>query len=288
MNSDLLTKIKEMMPSFSKGQRLIAKFILEQYDKAAFMTAFKLGSSVGVSESTVVRFAVELGYEGYPQLQKALQEFIRNKLTTIQRMEIATNRIGNAHVLNSVMMSDIEKIRITLEAEDKDTFEATVDRLLSARSIYILGIRSSYALASFLSFYFGLIFENAHLVNVSSVSEMFEQIMRIGKDDVIIGISFPRYSKRTTRALSFAKDRGASVVALTDSRLSPLAKYADHLLIARSEMASFVDSLVAPLSLINALIVAVSMKRRDEVSRIFGELERIWEEYEVYEKDENG
>jgi len=288
MNSDLLTKIKEMMPSFSKGQRLIAKFILEQYDKAAFMTAFKLGSSVGVSESTVVRFAVELGYEGYPQLQKALQEFIRNKLTTIQRMEIATNRIGNAHVLNSVMMSDIEKIRITLEAQDKDTFEATVDRLLSARSIYILGIRSSYALASFLSFYFGLIFENAHLVNVSSVSEMFEQIMRIGKDDVIIGISFPRYSKRTTRALSFAKDRGASVVALTDSRLSPLAKYADHLLIARSEMASFVDSLVAPLSLINALIVAVSMKRRDEVSRIFGELERIWEEYEVYEKDENG
>lgn len=288
MNSDLLTKIKEMMPSFSKGQRLIAKFILEQYDKAAFMTAFKLGSSVGVSESTVVRFAVELGYEGYPQLQKALQEFIRNKLTAIQRMEIATNRIGNAHVLNSVMMSDIEKIRITLEAQDKDTFEATVDRLLSARSIYILGIRSSYALASFLSFYFGLIFENAHLVNVSSVSEMFEQIMRIGKDDVIIGISFPRYSKRTTRALSFAKDRGASVVALTDSRLSPLAKYADHLLIARSEMASFVDSLVAPLSLINALIVAVSMKRRDEVSRIFGELERIWEEYEVYEKDENG
>lgn len=288
MNSDLLTKIKEMMPSFSKGQRLIAKFILEQYDKAAFMTAFKLGSSVGVSESTVVRFAVELGYEGYPQLQKALQEFIRNKLTAIQRMEIATNRIGNAHVLNSVMMSDIEKIRITLEAQDKDTFEATVDRLLSARSIYILGIRSSYALASFLSFYFGLIFENVHLVNVSSVSEMFEQIMRIGKDDVIIGISFPRYSKRTTRALSFAKDRGASVVALTDSRLSPLAKYADHLLIARSEMASFVDSLVAPLSLINALIVAVSMKRRDEVSRIFGELERIWEEYEVYEKDENG
>jgi len=288
MNSDLLIRIKEMMPQFSKGQRLIAKFILEQYDKAAFMTAFKLGGSVGVSESTVVRFAVELGYEGYPELQKALQELIRNRLTAVQRMEIATNRLGNTHILNSVMMSDIDKIRVTLEGQDKDAFEAVVDRLLSARSIYILGIRSSYALASFLNFYFGLIFGNVHLVNVSSVSEMFEQIMRIGKNDVIIGISFPRYSKRTTTALSFAKDRGASVVALTDSKLSPLAKYADHLLLARSEMASFVDSLVAPLSLINALIVAVSMKRKDEVSRIFGELERIWDEYEVYEKDENG
>lgn len=287
MNSDLLSRIKEMMPQFSKGQRLIAKFILEHYDKAAFMTAFKLGSSVGVSESTVVRFAVELGYEGYPQLQKALQELIRNRLTAVQRMEIATSRIGNTHVLNSVMLSDIEKIRITLEMQDKDAFEATVDRLLSARNIYILGIRSSYALASFLGFYFGLIFENVHLVNVSSVSEMFEQIMRIGKNDVIIGISFPRYSKRTTRALSFAKDRGASVIALTDSKLSPLVKYADHLLLARSEMAFFVDSLVAPLSLINALIVAVSMKRKDEMSRIFSELEHIWEEYEVYEKDEN-
>lgn len=287
MRSDLLIRIKEMMPGFSKGQRLIARFILEQYDKAAFMTAFKLGSSVGISESTVVRFAVELGYEGYPELQKALQELIRNRLTSVQRMEITTSRIGNTHVLNSVLMSDIDKIRLTLENQDKDAFEAVVDRLVEARSIYILGIRSSFALASFLSFYFNLIFENVRLVNASGVSETFEQIMRVGKGDVMFGISFPRYSRRTNKALSFAKERGASVIALTDSKLSPLAKYADHLLLARSEMASFVDSLVAPLSLINALIVAVGMKKKEDVSQIFSGLERIWEEFEVYEKDEN-
>jgi DNA-binding MurR/RpiR family transcriptional regulator len=286
MNTDLISKIKEMLSSFSKGQRLIGKFIIEHYDKAAFMTAYKLGVTVGVSESTVVRFASEVGYKGYPELQNALQDLIRNRLTSVQRMEVTSDQLGDQNVLEKVLTSDIEKIRKTLDDISKDDFDGAVDALIGASKIYILGVRSSSALASFLGFYLNLIFENVRLVHTTSVSEMFEQVMRVNSNDVVIGISFPRYSLRTLKALKFASDRGAQVLAITDSHQSPLAPFAKYLLLARSDMASFVDSLVAPLSLINALIVAVGLKKRDEVSKTFAELEKIWDDYQVYEKIE--
>ena len=285
--NDLITKIQSELPSFSKGQKQIARFILEHYDKAAFMTASRLGVTVGVSESTVVRFATELGYDGYPHLQRALQEMIRNKLTSVQRMEVAGDRMGGRDVLQTVLHADTDMIRVTLDEIDRDAFQGAVDALMGAKRIYILGVRSSSALASFLGFYFNLLFENVTLVHTNSVSEIFEQVLRIGPGDVLFGISVPRYSKRTLSAMKYARDRGARVIALTDSQLSPLARVADHVLLARSDMASFVDSLVAPLSVINALIVAVGMSRRDEIEQTFNKLERIWEEYDVYEKPED-
>ena len=285
--NDLITKIQSELPGFSKGQEQIARFILEHYDKAAFMTASRLGVTVGVSESTVVRFATELGYDGYPHLQRALQEMIRNKLTSVQRMEVAGDRMGGRDVLQTVLHADTDMIRVTLDEIDRDAFQGAVDALMGAKRIYILGVRSSSALASFLGFYFNLLFENVTLVHTNSVSEIFEQVLRVGPGDVLFGISFPRYSKRTLSAMKYARDRGARVIALTDSQLSPLARVADHVLLARSDMASFVDSLVAPLSVINALIVAVGMSRRDEIEQTFNKLERIWEEYDVYEKPED-
>ena len=285
--NDLITKIQSELPGFSKGQKQIARFILEHYDKAAFMTASRLGVTVGVSESTVVRFATELGYDGYPHLQRALQEMIRNKLTSVQRMEVAGDRMGGRDVLQTVLHADTDMIRVTLDEIDRDAFQGAVDALMGAKRIYILGVRSSSALASFLGFYFNLLFENVTLVHTNSVSEIFEQVLRVGPGDVLFGISFPRYSKRTLSAMKYARARGARVIALTDSQLSPLARVADHVLLARSDMASFVDSLVAPLSVINALIVAVGMSRRDEIEHTFNKLERIWEEYDVYEKPED-
>ena len=285
--NDLITKIQSELPGFSKGQKQIARFILEHYDKAAFMTASRLGVTVGVSESTVVRFATELGYDGYPHLQRALQEMIRNKLTSVQRMEVAGDRMGGRDVLQTVLHADTDMIRVTLDEIDRDAFQGAVDALMGAKRIYILGVRSSSALASFLGFYFNLLFENVTLVHTNSVSEIFEEVLRVGPGDVLFGISFPRYSKRTLSAMKYARDRGARVIALTDSQLSPLARVADHVLLARSDMASFVDSLVAPLSVINALIVAVGMSRRDEIEQTFNKLERIWEEYDVYEKPED-
>lgn len=285
--NDLITKIQSELPGFSKGQKQIARFILEHYDKAAFMTASRLGVTVGVSESTVVRFATELGYDGYPHLQRALQEMIRNKLTSVQRMEVAGDRMGGRDVLQTVLHADTDMIRVTLDEIDRDAFQGAVDALMGAKRIYILGVRSSSALASFLGFYFNLLFENVTLVHTNSVSEIFEQVLRVGPGDVLFGISFLRYSKRTLSAMKYARDRGARVIALTDSQLSPLARVADHVLLARSDMASFVDSLVAPLSVINALIVAVGMSRRDEIEQTFNKLERIWEEYDVYEKPED-
>ena len=285
--NDLITKIQSELPGFSKGQKQIARFILEHYDKAAFMTASRLGVTVGVSESTVVRFATELGYDGYPHLQRALQEMIRNKLTSVQRMEVAGDRMGGRDVLQTVLHADTDMIRVTLDEIDRDAFQGAVDALMGAKRIYILGVGSSSALASFLGFYFNLLFENVTLVHTNSVSEIFEQVLRVGPGDVLFGISFPRYSKRTLSAMKYARDRGARVIALTDSQLSPLARVADHVLLARSDMASFVDSLVAPLSVINALIVAVGMSRRDEIEQTFNKLERIWEEYDVYEKPED-
>ena len=283
----ILQRIKGRMSEFSKGQKLIARYILDNYDKAAFMTASRLGKTVHVSESTVVRFASELGYDGYPSMQKALQEMIRNKLTSVQRMEVAGDRMGGRDVLQTVLHADTDMIRVTLDEIDRDAFQGAVDALMGAKRIYILGVRSSSALASFLGFYFNLLFENVTLVHTNSVSEIFEQVLRVGPGDVLFGISFPRYSKRTLSAMKYARDRGARVIALTDSQLSPLARVADHVLLARSDMASFVDSLVAPLSVINALIVAVGMSRRDEIEQTFNKLERIWEEYDVYEKPED-
>ena len=265
---------------------MIAKYILSAYDKAAFMTASKLGGVVQVSESTVVRFAVGLGYDGYPEMQKALQEMILNRLTSVQRMEVTSEQMGEHDILSKVLTMDIEKIRRTLEEQSNEGFEAAADSIIAAKNIYILGIRSSAALAQFMSFYFNQIFPNVRLVTGSSASEMFEQIFRVGKDDVFIGISFPRYSKRTVKAIDYAKERGATVIAITDSAGSPLAAKCDHLLLARSDMASFVDSLVAPLSLINALIVAEGMRRQKEVGETYAQLEKIWDEYDVYEKNE--
>lgn len=288
MSKDLLITIEENMSTFSKGQKIIAKYILEQFDKAAFMTASKLGNTVGISESTVVRFAMRLGYAGYPELQDALQSLIRNRLTAVQRIEVTTSRLGNSDVLSSVLMSDIEKIKMTLENIDRIEFEAVINSIINAKKIYILGVRSSSALASFLGFYFNLIFDNVRLVHTTSVSEIFEQILRVKEDDVVIGISFPRYSKRTINALKYAKNCNSTVIAITDSISAPVAQYATHILTAKSDMVSFVDSLVAPLSLINALIVALALRKKDDVANIFTKLENIWDEYNVYEKiDEN-
>lgn len=284
---DLIKRIQENLPELSKGQKLIANYIINHYDKAAFMTAAKLGEVVGVSESTVVRFAIELGYDGYPKLQKVLQELIKSKLTAVQRIEVSSNRISEENILKSVLQSDTEKIKKTLEEIDQNSFNKIVESILNARKIYILGVRSSAPLASFLGFYFNLIFDNVRLVHTTSVSEMFEQILRASEGDVVIGISFPRYSKRTVKAMQFVKSQGATVIAITDSHESPLALYADHSIIARSDMASFVDSLVAPLSVINALIVAIGMRRKDHIYETFEKLEKIWDEYQVYEKYEN-
>ena len=284
MNGDILNIIHDNMSSFSKGQKRIAAFIMDSYDKAAFMTASKLGQTVNVSESTVVRFATELGYDGYPKMQKALQKMIRNRLTSVQRIEMANDQIGNEDVVESVLRSDIAKIRSTLDELDHESFDRAVDSIVNARRIYILGVRSSSALSRFLAFYFNLIFDNVIEIGSNNVSEDYEQIMRVGKEDVVIGVSFPRYSRRTVKAMEYAHDRGASLVAITDSEASPVAMAADIVLTAKSDMASFVDSLVAPLSLINALIVAVSQRRNRDVADTFRQLEKIWDEYDVYQK----
>lgn len=286
--NDLMGKLQGSLATFSKSQKQIARYIMEHYDKAAFLTASRLGQTVGVSESTVVRFATELGYEGYPHLQRALQEMIRNKLTAVQRMEVMDDRMGGRDILQSVLTTDVDKIRMTLDEVDREAFQGSVDAILRARRIYILGVRSSGALAHFLGFYFSLLFENVRMLQTNGVSEVFEQLMHVESEDVFIGISFPRYSKRTLSAMKYSKDHGAQVIALTDSRLSPLAGCADHVLIAKSDMVSFVDSLVAPLSVLNALIVAVGIEKKAEIEQTFERLEHIWDEYEVYEKLEDG
>ncbi len=286
-NQNLITQIQEKIEDFSKGQKLIANYIINHYDKAAFMTAARLGEVVGVSESTVVRFAIELGYDGYPKLQKVLQELIKSKLTAVQRIEVSSSRINEENILKSVLQSDMEKIKITLEEMDNENFNKIVDCITDAKKIYILGVRSSAPLAGFIGFYFNLIFDNIRLVHTTSVSEMFEQIIRASEGDVVIGISFPRYSKRTIKAMQFVKSQGAKVIAITDSYESPLAETADLSLIARSDMASFVDSLVAPLSVINALIVAIGVRKKLHLYETFEKLEKIWDEYQVYEKSDN-
>ena len=284
--NDLTSRINECYGSLSKGQKILATYITDNYDKAVFLTAAKMGQVVGVSESTVVRFATHLGYKGYPEFQKALEEMVRNKLNSIQRMEVTYGRISQSHILETVLQSDQEKIKDTLEHIDEHAFELAVDTIIKAKHIYIVGIRSCAPLAAFMAFYFNLMFENVTLLQTNNSSELFEQMVRISKDDVIIGISFPRYSMRTLKAMEFANNRNAKVITLTDSVHSPMNLYSSCNLIARSDMASIVDSLVAPLSVINALIVALCMKKQGEVAKPLETLEDIWNEYQVYENDE--
>lgn len=284
--NELQMRIEEKYRDLSKGQKRVAEYVLDNYDKAVFLTAARLGEVVGVSESTVVRFATQLGYKGYPEFQKALEELVRNRLNSIQRMKVTYGRISQSQILETVLQSDIEKIKQTLNGIDHSAFNQAIDTILNARKIYVLGIRSCAPLAAFMSFYLNLLCDNVIAVNTNSSSEIFEQLIRIGEEDVIIGISFPRYSQRTLKALEFASKRKAKIITLTDSAHSPINIYSSCNLIARSDMASIVDSLVAPLSVVNALIVALCMKKQEEVIGTLETLEQIWGEYQVYSGDE--
>ena len=288
MKKDVLHTIQENMAGFSKGQKRIAGYILSDYDKAAFMTASRLGRLTGVSESTVVRFAASLGYDGYPAMQRALQEMVRSKLTSIQRIRTSNDRLFGADVVASVLQMDMEKIRIAIEEVDRAAFTAVVDKMMEANHIYILGVRSSSFLAGYFHFYLHLIFDNVTLVTSSSAGDILESILRIGPGDLLVGISFPRYSQSTVKGVQFAHDRGAEVVAITDSPMSPLYPMASSALLARSDMISFVDSLVAPFSLLNALIVAAGHRKDGDIAQTFNRLEGIWDEYGVFGySDEN-
>lgn len=284
MKESILKKIELGYGGFSKGQKSIADYVSEHYEKAAFMTAAKLGKYADVSESTVVRFACELGFDGYPEFQKSLRELVRTNLTSFQRVEVSDSIIGDKDVLTQVILSDAEKLRNTLESIDREAFEKAVDKLIGAKKIYILGVRSSATLAGFLHYNLQMAFDNITLVQTTSGNEMLEQIMRIDKDDVMVAISFPRYSKRIINAVDFAKAKGANIIALTDSVASPIAQSADQLLTASSDMASFVDSLVAPMSIINAIAVSVAKKKKEELTVRLKTLEEIWDEYDVYDK----
>lgn len=284
MKQNLLKRIEENMPHFSKRQKQISVYLLENYDKAAYMTASKLGSIVNVSESTVVRYANELGFDGYPQLQSALQELTKTNLTAYQRVEVTNNLIGDGDVLKKVLSSDAERIKTTLDEIDCDAFEAAVEKICSARKIYVIGIRSSATLASFLSHSLNVIFDNVISLEALSRDDVFEQILGINEEDVLVAISFPRYSNRVIRAVDFAENHGANVIAITDSNTSPIAEMANEVLVARSDMISYVDSLVAPLSLINALIIGISRKMKDRLEERLRTLEAIWDEYQVYDK----
>lgn len=286
MSIDILSLLQDNEPTFSKGQKRIARYIKESYDKAAFMTANRLGKTVGVSESTVVRFAVDLGFDGYPGMQKAMQEMVLNRLTSVQRIEVANDRIGDQDILSMVIQSDIEKLRHTGELVSRNEFHAAVQAVLGAKRVFILGVRSAAPLASFLGYYLNYMFNNVHIVTASGTSEMFEKIVGMKADDVVIAFSFPRYSSSTVKAAQYCRSTGAEVIAITDNCESPLGQCATHVLCAKSDMVSLVDSLVAPLSVVNALIVAIASKREKELHRTFEELEHIWEEYNVYQKRE--
>ena len=284
MSTDLIERIKSVLPKLSKGHRAIGSYIIEHCETASYMTATKLGEVVGVSESTVVRFANELGFRGYPEFRHSLQSCIRSKLTSMQRIAVSEDIIGEADIVSKVMLADIENLRSSVEAIDREVFEKTVEAICSARRIYVTGCRASSMLSWFMTYYLNLVMPNVTNVKAASSDEMFQEIIRISADDVMIGISFPRYSHRTKTALEFAKDRGAKVISITDCENSPLVQCSDFSLFAKSDMASFVDSLIAPLSVINALIVAIGRKKKDSLAATFKDLEEIWEEYEVYEK----
>ncbi len=282
--NDLLNTIQKKIPELSKGQKRIAKFLIEDYDKAIYLTASKLGEITGVSESTVVRFAIELGFDGYPKLQRALEELVKTKLTASQRIQVSSDRMekSDKSILKSVLESDSDRIHNTLNEIDEKVFEQCVDAILAAKRVYIFGGRSSFALASFLHFYLNLMIDDAVLINSYASTEIFEQIYKMDEGDLFIGISFPRYSQRTIKAMEYTRKKGVQTIAITDCKVSPLVKYADFSLTARSDMVSFVDSLVAPLSVINALLVGISVSKKDELMKNLDNLERIWNEYQVY------
>jgi len=284
MNHNIFSILQSGMPEFSKGQRRLAQYIMDSYDKAAFMTASKLGKAVGVSESTVVRFAMELGYDGYPSMQKAMQEMVVNRLTAVQRIEVANDRIGDQDIISMVLQSDIDKLRQTGDTVDREEFRSAVNAILKAKRIFILGVRSAATLANFLGYYLNYMFRNVHIVTASGANEMFEKIVGVGPDDVVVAFSFPRYSTSTAKGAQYCRSTGATVIGLTDNRMSTLGQNCDHVLVAKSDMVSLVDSLVAPLSVTNALIVALAARREKELSKTFNNLEHIWEEYNVYEK----
>lgn len=282
MSENFQLRIDNVYPTLSKGHKKIADFIKSNYEKASFMTAASLGKAVGVSESTVVRFASNIGFDGYPELQKYLQEAVKSHLTSVQRMDVAASRYGGDDFVDRAFMTDIEMIKQTRDSISCEAFSKSAEAINKAKKIYILGVRSSAALASFTAFYLRFLYENVVLIDTSASSELFEQMFRISEDDVCIAISFPRYSNQTVKALSFAKSRGATIISITDGEMSPIAPYATHLLVAKSSMVSFVDSLVAPLSVINALIAASAREKRDDVYNDFKALEEIWDEYHVY------
>ncbi len=286
MQDDVLSRIKERFPKMSKSHRAIGNYILEHYDQAVFMTAAKLGDTVGISESTVVRFATCVGYSGYPEFQKRLEECVRNKLSGIQKIDAKYGRSSQSEILSSVLSADIEKIQDTLQNIDATAFETAVDTLLAADTVYIMGLRSNEPLAEFLHFYLNMIRGNVVLLKTTSISETFEQMIRICEKDCFVGISFPRYSMRTLKAMEFANDRNAKVIAVTDSIHSPMNLYSSCNLHARSDMVSIVDSLVAPLSVINALVVALCLKCPQEVKKNLEMLEETWNNYQVYLNDE--
>lgn len=284
--SDLLVRLNKNYKTLSKGQKQLAAYITENYDRAAFITASKMGRIVGVSESTVVRFAYALGYDGYPELQKSLQELIRNKLTSVQRIQL-TGDLQPNDVLRSVLKSDVSNIRATIDSIDNASFNAAINALLEAKKVYIVGLMSAAPLAQFLAYYLGFVMDNVVMVS-GAMGNIYEDLFRISSEDVCIGISFPRYSNRTIDALDFARGKEATIIAITDSVSSPIAEKAEHALIARSDMAGFADSLVAPLSLINAIIVACSLRRREQVSNTLSQLEGIWGSHGVYVTKESG
>lgn len=284
MQNDILSMLQDGSYKFSKGQRAIAHFITENYDKAAFMTANRLGKTVGVSESTVVRFAMELGYDGYPEMQKALQEMVVNRLTTVQRMEVANDRIGKQDLLTSVIQSDIEKLRQTGEIVNRQDFHHAVETILKARRVYIIGMRSTAPLASLLGYYLSQMLDTVRTLTNSGTSAIFEQVVSADHRDVVVAFSFPRYSTSTAQAAKYCREKGVEVIGITDSKMSPLGRNCSRVLLAKSDMISLVDSLTAPLSIVNALIVGVAARREKELESRFEELERVWEQYDVYEK----
>lgn len=288
MDGRLTERIRAHSDCFSKGQKLIAKFIEEFPDQVAFMTASRLGTTVGVSESTVVRFATEIGYSGYPQLQQAMQEMVRNRLTSLQRLEMTSRNIPKEKLLDSILEQDVNILKRTMEQMDHTAFYGAVEALIPVKRVYVMGAGSSLTLATFMAHYFELIFESVHLIEATSEAQIYQQMIRVKREDAIVAISFPRYSQKAKKALRYAQERGAATIAITDTRLSPLAKYASYLLLARSDMVSFVDSLVGPLSIINALIVTVAIEKKQEVGKTLQKLEQIWTEYSVYEKVDDG
>jgi len=283
---DTISRINEKFNKMSKSHKKLATFVIDHYEQAAFMTAAKLGKAVGTSEATVVRFAYALEYEGYPEFQEALAEWVRKKLNTVQTIGAKYGASTQAEILTSVLSSDIEKIEDTMEHMDAQAFEAATDIILAAKHVYIMGLRSCKPLAQFLHFYLNMIRGDVYLLDSTSTSETFEQMLRISEKDVVIGISFPRYSMRTLKAMEMANDKNAKVITLTDTIHSPMCLYSSCNLLARSDMVSIVDSLVAPLSLINALVVALCLRRPDDVKKSLESLEYAWDNYQVYLKDE--